>query len=135
MKRTLLSVIGLCLSFFSFSQGVIASGTEPAWILDWDGGKNYTLFLGENVFSYTRIANPIPEGSSAEIAESWVFKGEKGKTATLVVEYFDPESAESCPCFHDFGEGLNAGKAYLITENQQFFIGCAEYLDKPLVKK
>jgi hypothetical protein len=111
----------------SFGQGVVASGIEPAWLLDWDGGKNYTLYLGENVYSYTLVSKSAPEGSFAEISESWVFKGEKNQTAVLIIEYFDPESAESCPCFHDFGEGLNAGKAYLVTENQQFLIGCAEY--------
>ena len=122
-----------CLSINA--QGVVASGIEPAWLLDWDGNKNYTLYLGENVFNYTLISKKAAEGSLAEISETWVLRGEKGKTAVLVVEYFDPESEESCPCFHDFGEGLNAGKAYLITENQQFFIGCAENNETPVSSK
>jgi|TARA_R110000737_G_scaffold352064_1_gene396523 hypothetical protein len=128
-----------CFSLFfvlnAFSQGVVASGTEPAWLLDWDGDVTYTLYIGEESSTYTLMANPAPEGSSIEIAESWTLKGNRGKTAVLVVEYFDPESPESCPCFHDFGEGLNAGKAYLITENQKFYVGCAEYVENPLTHR
>lgn len=114
------------------AQSVIASGQEPAWFLEYDGGKNLTLYLGENSFAYTLVSIPSPEGSTPDIAQTYVMKGENGKTATLVFEYFDPESAESCPCFHDMGEGLNKGKAYLITENNQFFIGCADFTEAPL---
>ena len=115
------------------AQQVIAGGQQPAWVLDYDGASTFMLYVGENSFAYTLAAEPKPEGSSTEIAESWILVGENGKTATLVIEYFDPESAESCPCFHDFGEGLNAGKAYLITENKQFYIGCAEFTDEQVV--
>lgn len=135
-----MKIIGLfCFSLFfmlnAFSQGVEASGTEPAWLLDWDGDKTYTLYLGEESTSYTLLANPAPEGSSIEISESWILKGVKGKIAVLVVEYFDPESPESCPCFHDFGEGRNAGKAYLVTENQKLYVGCAEFVENPLTQR
>jgi hypothetical protein len=125
------------LGFFLLSttlsaQTVIASGQEPAWFLEYDGGKNLTLYIGENSFAYSLVSIPAPEGSTTDIAQSYVMKGENGKNATLVFEYFDPESAESCPCFHDLGEGLNKGKAYLITENNQFFIGCADFTEAPL---
>jgi len=114
------------------AQTVIASGQEPAWFLEHDGGKNLTLYIGENMFSYTLTSKPSPEGSTNDIAETWILKGENGKTATLIFEFFDPESPESCPCFHDLGEGLNRGKAYLITENSQFFIGCSDLLEDPI---
>ncbi len=117
------------------SQSVIASGQQPAWTLDWDGGKSLTLYVGENSYSYTLASTPEPEGSSREISESWILKGQNGKTAVLVMEFFDPESAESCPCFHDMGEGLNRGKAYLITENAEFYIGCGEFIEAPLSSK
>ena len=125
------------LGFFLLSttlsaQTVIASGQEPAWFLEYDGGKNLTLYIGENSFAYSLVSIPAPEGSTTDIAQSYVMKGENGKNATLVFEYFDPESAESCPCFHDLGEGLNKGKAYLITETNQFFIGCADFTEAPL---
>lgn len=125
------------LGFFLLSttlsaQTVIASGQEPAWFLEYDGGKNLTLYIGENSFAYSLVSIPAPEGSTTDIAQSYVMKGENGNNATLVFEYFDPESAESCPCFHDLGEGLNKGKAYLITENNQFFIGCADFTEAPL---
>lgn len=125
------------MSFISYvkAQSVVASGQEPAWTLDWNGAKDLTLYVGENSFSYSLLSKPAPEGSSREISESWILKGENGKTATLVMEFFDPESAESCPCFHDMGEGLNRGKAYLITENGQFFIGCGEFLEAPISNK
>ncbi|MBI1838399.1 MAG: hypothetical protein HYR91_14140 [Flavobacteriia bacterium] len=132
MKIFFLLVIVFGFTIIAKAQTVIASGQEPAWTLDWDGGKNFVLYVGENSFAYTLVSKPAPEGSSTEIAESWVLKGENGKTAVLVLEYFDPESAESCPCFHDLGEGLNRGKAYLITENNQFYIGCGEFLEAPL---
>ncbi len=129
--KTYSIVIGFIMLSLNFkAQTVVASGQEPAWILDWDGGKNFTFYQGENSFSYTLIINPEPIGSSKEISEAWTLKGENGKTATLVIEYFDPMSAESCPCFHDFGEGLNKGKAYFITENGSFYIGCADYLEE-----
>lgn len=126
----ILAMIGF--TFISKAQSVIASGQEPAWTLDWDGEKKLTLYVGENSFAYTLVSQPAPEGSSKEISESWILKGEGNKTAVLVMEFFDPESAESCPCFHDMGEGLNRGKAYLITENGEFYIGCGEYLEEPL---
>jgi hypothetical protein len=132
MKTYLFILATLSFSFISKAQSVIASGQQPAWTLDWDGAKNLTLYVGENSFAYTLVSKPAPEGSSREISESWVMKGENGKTATLVMEFFDPESAESCPCFHDMGEGLNRGKAYLITENSQFYIGCGEFIEAPL---
>lgn len=123
-------VVIVSLFFISLNaqaQGVIASGVSPAWLLDWDGGKVVTLYMGENVYTYTLISKKAPEGSSEEISMTWILKGEKGKTAVLIFEYFEPESEDSCPCLFDEGEGLNAGKAYFVTENQQFFIGCAEY--------
>lgn len=135
MKKTFFIALLSLAPFISWGQGVVASGVDPAWLLDFDGTNVYTLYQGENVFTYTLVSKQIAEGSLPEIAESWVLKGERGKTAVLVIEYFDAESAESCPCFHDFGEGLNAGKAYLITENQQFFIGCAEYTSSPFTSK
>lgn len=135
MKAFLLISFVLGYSLIGKSQSVIASGQEPAWTLDWDGGKNLVLYVGENSFSYTLVSKPGPEGSSKEIAESWVMKGENGKTAVLVMEFFDPESAESCPCFHDLGEGLNRGKAYFVTENTQFYIGCGEFLENPVTVK
>ena len=131
-----LKLLSLCfvlsLSCNCVAQGVLASGVEPAWILDWDGQDLYTLFIGEDEYSYELVADLEPLGSSSEIAETWVFKGERGRTATLVIEFFDPTSAESCPCYHDFGEGFNAGKAYFITERQEFYIGCADYVEVPL---
>ncbi len=129
----LIAIIGF--AFTCKAQSVVASGQEPAWTLDWDGGKNLTLYVGENSYAYTLVSKPGPEGSSKEIAESWVMKGTGGKNAVLVMEFFDPESAESCPCFHDLGEGLNRGKAYIVTENGQFFIGCGEFLEAPVVSK
>ena len=132
MKSISFFVAFIGFSLIGRSQSVIASGQEPAWTLDYDGGKNLVLYVGENSFAYTLVSKPGPEGSSSEIAESWVMKGEEGKTAVLVMEFFDPESAESCPCFHDLGEGLNRGKAYLITENHQFYIGCGEFLEEPV---
>lgn len=132
MKAFLLIIATVSLTFISKAQSVIASGQQPAWTLDWDGGKNLTLYVGENSFAYTLTSQPAPEGSSNEISESWVLKGENGKTAVLVMEFFDPESAESCPCFHDMGEGLNRGKAYFITENGTFYIGCGEFLEVPV---
>ena len=135
MKTFIFILIALSFSKLVQSQSVIASGQQPAWTLDWDGGKNLTLYVGENSFSYSLISKPAPEGSSREISESWVLKGENGKTATLVMEFFDPESAESCPCFHDMGEGLNRGKAYFITENSQFYIGCGEFIEAPISSK
>jgi len=135
MKTYIFILATIGFSFISSAQSVIASGQQPAWTLDWDGGKKLTLYVGENSFAYTLISKPAPEGSSTEISESWVMKGENGKTATLVMEFFDPESAESCPCFHDMGEGLNSGKAYLITENSQFFIGCGEFNEAPVSSK
>lgn len=134
MKSYILLLM-LGVSLMSKSQSVIAGGQQPAWTLDWDGAKKLTLYVGENSFSYTLLSKPSPEGSSTEISESWVMKGENGKTATLVMEFFDPESAESCPCFHDLGEGLNRGKAYFVTENAQFFIGCGEFLEVPISSK
>lgn len=135
MKAFVIIITVIGWSFGVKAQSVIASGQEPAWTLDWDGGKNLILYVGENSFAYTLVSQPGPEGSSKEIAESWVMKGENGKTAVLVMEFFDPESAESCPCFHDMGEGLNRGKAYLITENNQFFIGCGEFIEAPVTSK
>lgn len=135
MKAFLFIFLTVGFSSFCKAQSVIASGQEPAWTLDWDGSKNLVLYVGENSFSYTLESQPEPEGSSNEISESWILKGENGKTAVLVMEFFDPESAESCPCFHDMGEGLNRGKAYLITENSQFYIGCGEYLETPVSSK
>jgi len=132
MKSIILFLAFICISLIGRTQSVIASGQEPAWTLDYDGGKNLVLYVGENSFAYTLVSKPGPEGSSKEISESWVMKGENGKTAVLVMEFFDPESAESCPCFHDLGEGLNRGKAYLITENSQFYIGCGEFLEEPV---
>ena len=132
MRTYMILFATIGLTFFSNAQSVIASGQQPAWNLDWDGGKNLTLFAGENSFSYTLVSKPMPEGSSNEISESWILKGENGKSAVLVMEFFDPESAESCPCFHDMGEGLNRGKAYLITENGTFYIGCGEFLEAPV---
>ncbi len=123
---------GFFITQNAHAQNVIAAGQEPAWILDYDGSKTFMLYIGENAFAYTLVSNPAPEGSMREISESWVLRGEDGKLATLVIEYFDPESAESCPCFHDLGEGNNAGKAYLITENNQFYIGCAEFWDNQM---
>ena len=131
MKNFFLNLGAFLISSSYNAQEVIASGQEPAWILDWDGGKNFTFYQGENTYNYTLTSNPTPKGSSKEISEAWTLKGEKGKTATLVIEYFDPMSAESCPCFHDFGEGLNNGKAYFISENGQFYIGCAELKEQP----
>jgi hypothetical protein len=64
-----------------------------------------------------------------------MLKSVKGKSVILVVEYFDPESHESYPCFHDTGEGFNAGKAYLVTEKDQFFVGCAEFVENPISKR
>jgi hypothetical protein len=135
MKLYLFILATLGISTLSLAQSVIASGQQPAWTLDWDGNKALTLYVGENSFSYTLLSKPAPEGSSREISESWVLKGQNGKTATLVMEFFDPESAESCPCFHDMGEGLNRGKAYLITENAQFYIGCGEFIEAPVSSK
>lgn len=135
MKLYLFILATLSFSIIGSSQSVIASGQQPAWTLDWDGNKVLTLYVGENSFSYTLLSKPAPEGSSREISESWVLKGQNGKTATLVMEFFDPESAESCPCFHDMGEGLNRGKAYLITENSQFYIGCGEFIEAPVTSK
>ena len=135
MKLYLFILATLSFSTICSSQSVIASGQQPAWTLDWDGNKALTLYVGENSFSYTLLSKPAPEGSSIEISESWVLKGQNGKTATLVMEFFDPESAESCPCFHDMGEGLNRGKAYLITENSQFYIGCGEFIEAPVSSK
>ena len=135
MKTYIFILAVLCFSIMSKAQSVIASGQQPAWTLDWDGNKGLTLYVGENSYAYTLISKPAPEGSSREISESWVMKGQNGKTATLVMEFFDPESAESCPCFHDMGEGLNRGKAYLITENSQFFIGCGEFIEAPVSSK
>jgi hypothetical protein len=135
MKLYLFILATLSFSTIGNSQSVIASGQQPAWTLDWDGNKVLTLYVGENSFSYTLLSKPAPEGSSREISESWVLKGQNGKTATLVMEFFDPESAESCPCFHDMGEGLNRGKAYLITENSQFYIGCGEFIEAPVSSK
>jgi hypothetical protein len=132
MKSIILFAAFIGFSSIGRAQSVIASGQEPAWTLDYDGGKNLVLYVGENSFAYTLVSKPGPEGSSKEIAESWVMKGENGKTAVLVMEFFDPESAESCPCFHDLGEGLNRGKAYMITENAQFYIGCGEFLEEPV---
>ncbi|MCE2743184.1 MAG: hypothetical protein LW701_06425 [Fluviicola sp.] len=132
MKSIILFAAFIGFSSIGRTQSVIASGQEPAWTLDYDGGKNLVLYVGENSFAYTLVSKPGPEGSSKEIAESWVMKGENGKTAVLVMEFFDPESAESCPCFHDLGEGLNRGKAYMITENAQFYIGCGEFLEEPV---
>lgn len=135
MKTFIFLLAALSFSKLVRAQSVIASGQQPAWTLDWDGGKNLTLYVGENSFSYSLISKPAPEGSSREISESWILKGENGKTATLVMEFFDPESAESCPCFHDMGEGLNRGKAYFITENSQFYIGCGEFIEAPISSK
>ena len=135
MKTFIFLLAALSFSKLVRAQSVIASGQQPAWTLDWDGGKNLTLYVGENSFAYSLISKPAPEGSSREISESWVLKGENGKTATLVMEFFDPESAESCPCFHDMGEGLNRGKAYFITENSQFYIGCGEFIEAPISSK
>ena len=132
MKTFILVLSILSLSMVGNAQSVVASGQEPAWTLDWDGNKGLILYVGENSFAYTLISKPAPEGSSSEISESWVMKGQNGKTATLVMEFFDPESAESCPCFHDMGEGLNRGKAYFITENAQFYIGCGEFIETPV---
>ena len=132
MKALILFLAAISFTFSSKAQSVIASGQSPAWTLDYDGTKNLTLYVGENSFSYTLVSQPAPEGSSKEISESWVLKGENGKTAVLVMEFFDPESAESCPCFHDMGEGLNRGKAYLVTENGAFYIGCGEFLEAPV---
>lgn len=133
--KVLLLMIGVLASLSVWGQGVLASGLEPAWILDWDGQDRYTLFVGEEQFEYELLHNTEPEGSSTEIAQTWVFRSEKGATATLVIEFFDPESAESCPCFHDFGEGYNAGKAYFISENHVFYIGCADYVEQPMSQK
>jgi hypothetical protein len=135
MKTTLFTIFLIAFPYFSQAQSVLASGQEPAWTLDWDGAQGLTLYVGEHSFAYTLTSKPSPEGSSDEISESWILKGENGKIAVLVMEFFDPESAESCPCFHDMGEGLNRGKAYLITENGQFFIGCGEFLEAPLSAK
>ena len=135
MKTYIFTLAVLSLSMIGNAQSVIASGQQPAWTLDWDGNKVLTLYVGENSYAYTLISKPEPEGSSREISESWVMKGQNGKTATLVMEFFDPESAESCPCFHDMGEGLNRGKAYLITENAQFYIGCGEFIEAPVSSK
>ncbi|GEM_PF-3103061 len=135
MKTLFILLATICFTFSSKAQSVIASGQSPAWTLDWDGAKSLTLYVGENSFSYTLISQPAPQGSSTEISESWIFKGENGKTAVLVMEFFDPESAESCPCFHDMGEGLNRGKAYLVTENAEFYIGCGEFLETPITSK
>lgn len=135
MKTLITFIVFTLVCFIGQTQTVVASGQEPAWTLEWDGAKNMTLYVGENSFSYTLVSQPGPEGSTKEIAESWVMKGEKGKTAVLVMEFFDPESAESCPCFHDMGEGLNRGKAYLVTENSQFYIGCGEFIEAPITSK
>jgi len=135
MKTYIFTLAILSFSMIGKSQSVIASGQQPAWTLDWDGNKSLTLYVGENSFAYTLISKPSPEGSSREISESWVMKGQNGKTATLVMEFFDPESAESCPCFHDMGEGLNRGKAYFISENTQFYIGCGEFIEAPVSTK
>jgi hypothetical protein len=135
MKTYLFIFAFITFTYSVKSQSVIASGQQPAWTLDWDGGKNLTLYVGENSYSYTLASIPEPEGSSREISESWILKGQNGKTAVLVMEFFDPESAESCPCFHDMGEGLNRGKAYLITENAEFYIGCGEFIEAPLSSK
>ena len=135
MKAYIFILATLGFSMMSKAQSVIASGQSPAWTLDWDGGKGLTLYVGENSYAYNLVSKPAPEGSSREISESWVMKGQNGKTATLIMEFFDPESAESCPCFHDLGEGLNRGKAYLVTENGQFYIGCGEFLEAPVSSK
>ncbi len=124
-----------CFSVFALNvhaQGVLASGLEPAWILDWDGQEKYTLFVGEETTEYKLVSKLTPLGSTEEISQSWVFENDKGEKATLIIEFFDPESAESCPCFHDFGEGYNAGKAYLISEKNEFYIGCADYVEQPI---
>lgn len=135
MKTYIFTLAILSLSMIGKGQSVIASGQQPAWTLDWDGNKSLILYVGENSYAYTLISKPSPEGSSREISESWVMKGQNGRTATLVMEFFDPESAESCPCFHDMGEGLNRGKAYLITENAEFYIGCGEFIEAPVSSK
>ncbi len=131
MKTILKTFAILILTIFSinysYSQEVIAAGQEPAWILDYDNSFTFNLFVGENQTVYTLIKKSVPESSTADISVSYSLKSLDGKTATLVIEYFDPESPESCPCFHDMGEGKNAGKAYLITEKQTFYIGCAEF--------
>jgi hypothetical protein len=136
MKTFLFSVfIFVFFPCYNYSQSVLASGQEPAWILDWDGNKQFVFYLGENAFEYTLVSKNAPQGSSSEISESWVIKNKSGKTAVLVIEYFDPESPESCPCFHDLGEGLNKGSAYFIHEDGIFYIGCADYEEEPLTIK
>jgi hypothetical protein len=125
----------LFLPSFGYGQSVLASGQEPAWFLDWDGNNQFVLYLGESAFEYTLVSKNAPEGSSNEISESWLLKNKSGHTAVLLIEYFDKDSPESCPCFHDLGEGLNKGSAYFIHEGGTFYIGCAEYDEVPLTVK
>ena len=59
----------ICISLIGRTQSVIASGQEPAWTLDYDGGKNLVLYVGENSFADTVVSKPGPEGSSKEISK------------------------------------------------------------------